>query len=149
MQNCTAMWRPRIELLGFKLIPNNMVAANITATRHYQAMWAPLIARFMGPSWGPSGADKTQVDPMLAPWTLLSGTALEGKLCSHLLKCLRQCWVNSRWIGDFSQFSFLYIRVSVCTDIVTILNMPQIFPISRVWRTLLVHHWISYYATCT
>ena len=30
-------------------------------------------ARFMGPTWGPSGADRTQVGPMLAPWTLLSG----------------------------------------------------------------------------
>ena len=34
----------------------------------------PLIARFMGPTWGPSGADRTQMGPMLAPWTLLSGT---------------------------------------------------------------------------
>ena len=34
-----------------------------------------LIARFMGPTWGPSGADRTQVGPMLAPWTLLSGLA--------------------------------------------------------------------------
>ena len=32
-----------------------------------------LIARFMGPTWGPSGADRTQVGRMLAPWTLLSG----------------------------------------------------------------------------
>ena len=32
-----------------------------------------LIARFMGPTWGPSGADRTQLDPMLTPWTLLSG----------------------------------------------------------------------------
>ena len=32
-----------------------------------------LIARFMGPTWGPSGADRTHVGPMLAPWTLLSG----------------------------------------------------------------------------
>ena len=32
-----------------------------------------LIARFMGPTWGPSGADRTQVAPVLAPWTLLSG----------------------------------------------------------------------------
>ena len=31
------------------------------------------IARFMGPAWGPSGADRTQVGPMLAPWTLISG----------------------------------------------------------------------------
>ena len=35
--------------------------------------WTSLIARFMGPTWGPSGADRTQVGPMLAPWTLLSG----------------------------------------------------------------------------
>ena len=32
-----------------------------------------LITRFMGPTWGPSGADMTQVGPILAPWTLLSG----------------------------------------------------------------------------
>ena len=32
-----------------------------------------LIARFMGPTWGPSGADKTHVGPLLASWTLLSG----------------------------------------------------------------------------
>ena len=32
-----------------------------------------LIARFMGPTWGPSGADRIQVGPMLAPWPLLSG----------------------------------------------------------------------------
>ena len=34
----------------------------------------PLIAMFMGPTRGPSGADRTQVGPMLASWTLLSGT---------------------------------------------------------------------------
>ena len=27
----------------------------------------------MGPTWDPPGADRTQVGPMLAPWTLLSG----------------------------------------------------------------------------
>ena len=34
---------------------------------------APLIAMFMGPTWGPSGADRAQVGAMLAPWTLLYG----------------------------------------------------------------------------
>ena len=29
--------------------------------------WCPLVARFMGPTWGPHGADRTQVGPMLAP----------------------------------------------------------------------------------
>ena len=32
-----------------------------------------LITRFMGLTWGPSGADRTQVGPMLATWTLVSG----------------------------------------------------------------------------
>ena len=32
-----------------------------------------LIARFMGPTWGPYGADSAQVVTTLAPWTLLSG----------------------------------------------------------------------------
>ena len=31
-----------------------------------------LIAGFMGPTLGPSGADRTQVGPMLTPWILLS-----------------------------------------------------------------------------
>ena len=31
------------------------------------------IAKFMGPTWGPPGSYRTQMDPMLAPWTLLSG----------------------------------------------------------------------------
>ena len=30
------------------------------------------IASFIGPTWGPSGADRTQVGPMLASWILLS-----------------------------------------------------------------------------
>ena len=38
-----------------------------------------LIARFMEPTWGPSGADRTQVGPMMAQWTLLSGNALRAE----------------------------------------------------------------------
>ena len=40
----------------------------------YRHCWneISLIARFMGPTWGPSGADRTQVGPMLAPLTRLS-----------------------------------------------------------------------------
>ena len=29
----------------------------------------PQIARFMGPTWDPPGSFRTQVGPMLAPWT--------------------------------------------------------------------------------
>ena len=31
------------------------------------------ITKFMGPTWGPPGSCWPQMDPMLAPWTLLSG----------------------------------------------------------------------------
>ena len=44
-----------------------------------------LIARFMGLTWGPSGADRTQVGPMLAPWTLLSGLVLRIPHTAHFL----------------------------------------------------------------
>ena len=42
----------------------------LVCTIHKVVQWfMPLIARFMGPSWGPSGADRTQIGPMLVPWT--------------------------------------------------------------------------------
>ena len=45
-----------------------------------------LITRFMGPTWGPSGADMTQAGPMLAPWSLLSGYIFQSH-ASLLLTC--------------------------------------------------------------
>ena len=33
---------------------------------------ASQIARFTGPTWGPPGSCRSQMGPMLAPWTLLS-----------------------------------------------------------------------------
>ena len=36
-----------------------------------------LITRFMGPTWGPSGADRTQVGPMLAPWVCYLGSSVK------------------------------------------------------------------------
>ena len=55
----------------------------------------PLIVRFMGPTWGPSGADRTQVCPRWVPRTLLSGTLL----------CIRQCVrIHGCQFNDFGQF---------------------------------------------
>ena len=39
-----------------------------------------LITRFLGPTWGPSGADRTQVNPMMVPRTLLSGYGCSGTI---------------------------------------------------------------------
>ena len=55
----------------------------------YAKQDAPLIARFMGPTWGPSGADRTQVGPLLAPWTiwdLLRGLMHDLVLSESLIK---------------------------------------------------------------
>ena len=49
-----------------------------------------LIAIFMGPTWGQSGADRTHVGSVLVPWTLLSGVSTtngNNKRCSYLTSC--------------------------------------------------------------
>ena len=61
----------------------------------------PLVARFMGPSWGPPGDNWTQVGPMLAPWALLSGPALAQVMtwcwgCARALSELMMTWVYWR-----------------------------------------------------
>ena len=50
---------------------------NISATSPRSQKVISLIRRFMGPTWGPSGSTRTQVGPMLAPWTLLPGYLLD------------------------------------------------------------------------
>ena len=63
-----------------------------------------LITRFMGPTWGPPGADKTQLGPMLAPWISLSGylssRASIHKAVRHsknLVKTRNSIMIVSRW----------------------------------------------------
>ena len=71
---------------------------------------ATLIARFMGPTWGPSGADRTQMGPILAPWSLLSGYPLrrqniiwlwEKCRLTHLLRCWRRIQLPYKSIVTF------------------------------------------------
>ena len=45
----------------------------------------------MGPTWGPPGADRTKVGPMLAPWSLLSGMLQltnEDKVCGIICELI-------------------------------------------------------------
>ena len=51
----------------------------------------PQITKFMGPTWGPPGSCRPQMGPMLAPWTLLSGTL------HH-----QECWLTSISQGLYS-----------------------------------------------
>ena len=54
------------------------------------------IARFMGPTWGPPGPCRPQMDSMLAPWTLLlwysSDVALLGCGLTNKLPAKRSTW---------------------------------------------------------
>ena len=66
-----------------------------------------LMARFMWPTWGPSGADRTQVGPMLAPWTLLYGVAFtQGQF--HW-KYWRHQWVKCIWKCKLHIWSYNHI----------------------------------------
>ena len=72
-----------------------------------------LIAKFMGPTWGPPGAARTQVGPMLARRTLLSGAcSIPQKPWTHKVKGITEpviaCWVHlfeglskMQWVPSF------------------------------------------------
>ena len=73
--------------------------------------------RSMGPTWIPSGADRTQVVPFLAPWILLSGYA-----------CMLVYGRQSFSTDFLSLFTFLHITqeylmaLSYYIDVVSILS---------------------------
>ena len=85
----------------------------LLATRCFSTI-AALIARCMGPTWGPSGADRTQVGPMLAPWTLLSG-AVTRVLTPHPYISRRE-WIN-HYIKICLTVQWLAIRNKFTTHI--------------------------------
>ena len=71
----------RMTILGFHVSYALVVfwCPFIEVSCHERVVWSrlfpaiTLIARFMGPTWGPPGSCRPQVDPMLVPWTLLCG----------------------------------------------------------------------------
>ena len=105
--------------------------------QHLQPSICTLIARFMGPTWGPSGADRTQVGPMLAPWTLLSGLVcwcISGVLnwhCGKVLQTLYEWHVFNRICLLLMMFHIL-LQMLHC---VTVLSMwvNIIVPMYRLW----------------
>ena len=102
----------------------------------------PLIARFMGSTWGQSGADRTQVGPMLAPWTLLSGTSnlIENKPLSEsfLANCYLHSWHKSQW--NLNQNTTIFIQENafqnVISKITTIFSAAFQMTLSNVFVVL-------------
>ena len=63
----------------------------------------------MGLTWDPSGADRTQVGPMLAPWNLLSGM-LHRLMVTH--------WDRDKMVTLFHEWKFVYFNsdfIEICT----------------------------------
>ena len=77
-----------------------------SAKSNSASSWTSLIARSLGTTWVPSGADRTQVGPMLAPGTLLSGIICNvfGEYTLELLPHLPganelTALLVARWLG--------------------------------------------------
>ena len=90
------------------------------------------IAKFMGPTWGPSGANRTQVGPMLAPWTLLSGMLYN--------KTHPYCWKCFSWHRDwcFHLGNVLIAFIDICYE--TGFNMKWwYFQLQQQWVLLKIN----------
>ena len=111
-----------------------------------------LVARFRGPAWGPSGADRTQVGPMLAPWTLLSGVislALSVEYPHPIFRSdiLKSCFIEICNFISQNLHVRMYLHYMKHSIILTLTNIgyvifcshnPQIDPIIKV-NILIVH----------
>ena len=96
----------------------------------------------MGPTWGPPGADRTQVGSMSAPWSLLSGVALIPWLPIRV--CLRfnilRPEQNGRcYVDDISKCIFLN------TFLLFSLKFLAGGPDDNKWS---LGHWSTQWLTC-
>ena len=108
-----------------------------------------LIARFMGQTWGPSGADRTQVGPMFIPWTLLSGYLFDISFyysniirMSWLLTCQRFDWLSdSLFCRHMKKLHFLTEFGSIEMQNInrhTLVKGP-LGNLFTLWRNILAH----------
>ena len=81
-------------------------------------------AKFMGPTWGPSGSCRPQMGPMLVPQTLLSGYYIWGvsTVPAEDVRCYDICWPNDG---------------QICI---------QYMPVAQVWRPTILRvlgYWLT------
>ena len=74
-----------------------------------------LIARSMGPTWGPSGADRSQVGPMMATWTLQTGICLRcsPRSCTHKIFIRGACLPDPKMCHQGLQLRHSSIKFAV------------------------------------
>ena len=74
-----------------------------------------VIARFMGLTWGPPGADRTQVGPVLAPWTLLPGVFVKGNVT--------QLWQNVKTVCNVHVLQNIFCYSLDSLELYTVINL--------------------------
>ena len=83
--------RTSSELSSFKTL--TILVLKLEYSRQIMSVWSLLMPRFLAspyhqqpswPTWGQPGSCRTQMGPMLAPWTLLLRSAPNNSLCSLL-----------------------------------------------------------------
>ena len=79
---------------SYLLLCQNTHPGTWAKVEEHQIMAFPQIANFMGPTWGPSGSCRPEMGPMLAPWTLLSGS-----LCTFDLICINFGADGFHWLN--------------------------------------------------
>ena len=96
---------------------------------HCSAMKATLIARFMGATWDPSGADRTQVGPMLA----------------HELCYLGMVEINMLWFLTWVSMSVTCLISHMSFHVCYLFDFSHEFPCRLpVWFLT----WVSMSVTC-
>ena len=105
----------------------------------------PQIAKFMGRTWGPPGSCRPQMDPMLAPWTLLSGTVYlsSNVLCGIQLRAVPQEMLMNLISVMTRVHMCIYIN---CTYVYIYIYIYQLFQLPKChcsWHYL-VHNFGKY-----
>ena len=95
-----------------------------------------LIARFMAPTWGPSGADRTQVGQMLAPCTLLSGWLI-ASMQNKMVDILQKTSIQMNKMADIPQTTSLTSMAPPRTAV----NRPKAREIVSFSNTALWSSW--------
>ena len=85
---------------------------NPLSTYNYSTkLYIFLIARFMGPAWGLTGTDWTQLGPMLSTWTLRSAYDIEyWRGVAHIKILMKNIWHSIH--NDFSLGSIAVVSLA-------------------------------------
>ena len=95
---------------------------------HYVSRLPPLIARFMGPIWGLPRADRTQVGPVWATWTWLSGSPSS---------CTCQCMLH--WKDLHAPLTEIrpraaFVKGRLLVDTSIWIKFGSFWPSDAIWR---------------